>query len=99
MPVRNAPEACAPRNSSTSFWLELFSPAVSGVEVVPVLDIILALLPTKKNFLAADEGREIEQSTVEIFDLNFADGKTLEQVAAFRKPPHRSIYERAAQII
>src|SRR5437870_13772306 len=40
------------------------------MQIVPELDVLLVLFPAEKNLLAAEDGGEIDQSAVEVFDLD-----------------------------
>src|SRR5438477_8754944 len=45
------------------------------MQVVPELDVLLLLFPAKKNFLPAEDRREINQAAVEVLDLDSAPVK------------------------
>src|SRR5690349_12281219 len=59
------------------------TPGVTGVEVVPELDVVLVLFPAEKYFTTADDGREINQTAIEILDLNFAFGEFMKRALEF----------------
>ena len=37
---------------------------------MPEFDVVFILLPTEEDFLAADKGGKINQTTIEVFDLD-----------------------------
>jgi len=78
--------------------LKRFAAGVAGVEVVPELDVFFVLFPAEKDFLAADEGREVEQAALKIFDLNFALVKFHENLAQLGHGANPSIDVFAAQV-
>src|SRR2546423_6124184 len=45
---------------------------IARMQVVPELDVLLLLFPAKKNFLPAQDRREINQAAVEVLDLDSA---------------------------
>src|SRR5688572_11362336 len=52
---------------------------------MPEFDVLLVLFPAKENFFAADDGREIDQSAVEVFNLDLAALEFMKEVAQFRE--------------
>lgn len=66
------PPAQAKQSSSQhSSGSQSFATAVTGVKIVPELHSLFVLLPTKKNFFAANDGRKIQQAALQVFDQNF----------------------------
>ena len=55
---------------ATCNCLEPLASGEARVEVVPEFDVRLVLFPAEKDFLAADDGREIHQSALQILDEN-----------------------------
>ena len=51
--------------------LQPLSSGVTGVEVVPELDILLALLPAEEDLVAGEDGGEIDQAAIQVLDLDF----------------------------
>ena len=56
------------RGSAALPGLEAFAAGVAGVEVVPEFDVFLILFPAEKDFFAADDGGEIQEAAVDVFD-------------------------------
>lgn len=49
-----------------------FPARVTGVELVPKLDVFFILFPTQEHFVTADDRRKVNQAALEVFDLDFA---------------------------
>ena len=62
----------ASHHSTTSSLqpLDPFPSRISGIQVVPELDVFFILFPAKKNLFAADNGREVKQAAIEVFKLD-----------------------------
>src|SRR5688572_7925471 len=79
--------------------LQPFATAVTGVEVVPEFHRILVLLPAEKNFLAADDGGKINQTTLKVLDLNLALLEFAQQLLHLSQGANPFIHEVATQIV
>src|ERR1051325_10189648 len=64
--------AMASRHWACQRWLQPFPPGIARVKIVPELDIVFVLFPAEKDFLAVTDGRKINQTAVDVFDLNLA---------------------------
>jgi len=62
---------------------ESLPPGVTGVDFVPEFDVVLFLLPAEEDFAAADNRGKINQSAVQIFDLDFALSELFEDAFGF----------------
>ena len=60
--------------------LKPFPAPVAGREVVPEFNIVLTLFPAEENFLPGHVSRKIDQPAIQIFDLNFALPKSLQNI-------------------
>src|SRR6266404_9913639 len=58
--------------AARGLFRKLFPPGITGIQVVPEFNILVPLFPAKKHFLAPEDGREIDEPTFEILDLNLA---------------------------
>src|SRR5260370_15622388 len=87
----------SPWYSITSL-LQPFSPGITCVQVMPELDVRLVQLPTQENFLAADDGREINQSAVQVLDLDLAPVKFQQGILDVRQGFHPLVDQVAAQV-
>jgi hypothetical protein len=58
--------------------LQVLPSGVAGVQLVPKLNVFLVLLPTEKHFFAADKCWKVDQTAIQVFNLNFAALKFLE---------------------
>src|SRR5690348_8470200 len=70
VPTRAIPAGSRPRTSRPA--LQAFPPAKPRVQVVPEFNIVLVLFPAQEHLAAADDGREINQPALEVFDENLA---------------------------
>jgi hypothetical protein len=48
---------------------------VTGIQAMPKLDIVFFLFPTQENLFLINDGREIQQASVKVFDLYVAPVK------------------------
>src|SRR6185369_9381861 len=62
-PTNAAPRHPSPLSEGEREWaallLQFLPPRVTGVQLVPVLDVVLVLLPAEKHFAAAEDRGEI----------------------------------------
>src|SRR6266404_266948 len=65
---------------------------------MPEFDVFFILLPTQKDFSSADDRRKIDQSAIQIFDLDFAPLKFQQDLLDISHDLHPSIHQRAADI-
>src|SRR3954464_160212 len=79
--------------------LQPFAPAESSVEVMPILDIVLSLLPAKKNFLPTHKRGKIDQPPLQILDHNFARRESLQNIFALRKRSHIPVNHLPAELV
>ena len=70
----------------------------TGFEVVPEFDIVFVRFPTEKNFASADDGREINQSTVQVFDKDLPPLEVDENLLHVCEGANPVIYGFAADI-
>jgi hypothetical protein len=66
---------------------------------MPVLNGIFVLFPTEKYLLASDKGRKVNQSAIQIFDLNFAFLEVLKNAFDASQALDPTVHELSAEII
>ena len=78
--------------------LETFAAGVTGVEVVPELDVVFVELPTEENFVTVTQVRKIDEATVEVFDDDAHVLHATELGVEFGQGGQHAINGRAAEI-
>src|SRR5437867_4472385 len=78
--------------------LQLLPGRVAGVQVVPILDVVLVLFPAEKHFAAAEDGGEIDEAALGILDLNLALVELEQQFLESHQAPEPLVDGVAAQV-
>src|SRR6266566_493777 len=65
-----------------------FPPGVTGVQLMPELDVFLILLPTQENLFPTDNGRKIHQPAVQVLELDFTPVEFQQHLFDFRQGSH-----------
>ena len=79
--------------------LKLLAASVTCGEIVPKLDIILATLPTEKNFASAYEGGEVDQPPIEVLHLDLPVLKTCENLTDGGQRLDVFVYHLSTEVI
>src|SRR6267143_3822094 len=80
-------------------FLQSLAPAVAGVEVVPEFDVFLVLFPAQENFLAADDGWEIQQAAFQVLDHDLALLKLPQYLLSVGERANPVVDEFAAHVV
>jgi hypothetical protein len=76
-----------------------FASGIAAVEFVPVFDVGFTSFPTEKDLAVAEEGREIDEAAVGIFELDLAGGELLEDGLDGGDKFDPAVGDRAADIL
>jgi hypothetical protein len=78
---------------------ERFAAGKARVKVMPVFDIIFGPLPAEEDFAVATERWKINESAVEVFDLDFTGGELAEDGLDIRDEMDPAVGGRSADIL
>ena len=91
----------APETPSFQGWrpfLQPFSASVTGVQLVPELDVLLVLLPAQEDFSPINDGREINQPALKILHLDLPSLKFQQHRLKGDQLSNPTIHQFAAEV-
>src|SRR5262245_41125908 len=93
-----------PPNAAALRWEDLFeageafAAGVAGVEVVPEFDVIFILFPAEEHFFTANEGGEVDEAAIDVFNLDFAALKFEEEFFDVAHGPDPGVDDGTAKV-
>jgi len=91
--------AFLPEATEKNLRSEPFASGVATVEVVPEFNVVFVLLPAEENFFAGDDGWKIDETAIDVLDLDVAGFEFAEDGFDLAEQLHPVVNEFSADVI
>lgn len=86
-------------HAAFSILVDSLAAGIPGLQIVPKLNVLLALFPAEENLFPVSDRRKIDQPTIQVFDLDLAHVELKQDTPQISHDPNPGIYQRPAEVI